>query len=198
MSISYGVAGTSPFGDFAVDLENIVIEYIFNEWSYTSPSQIAKPIAQHGEVQDIEFRPGFDRGTPSFQVLCIQTSTEVLETSNAERSWHFLTHLEITVITNIMDDIDNVKPELGQMEREVQRILNQYKYGDIEGIDRMVFTGQTRIYDDIISGANTNPQVRGQTSRGGGSGGGGANWASSRWKTRLYADCHYWKDDISS
>lgn len=194
MSVTYGVAGTSPFSDFSTDLENIVIQYIYDEWSFVAPSQIAKPLAMHGEAQNIEFRPGFDRGRPAFQVLCIQTSTDVLEETSARRSWHMVTKLEITVITNIMDDLDNVKPELGQMEREVQRILNQYKYGDIEGIHEMMFTGQTRIYDDIISGANTNPQVRGGSSAG--RGGGGASWSTSRWKTRIFADCHYWKDNI--
>lgn len=194
MSVTYGVAGTSPFSDFGVDLENLVIQYIYDQWSFTTPSIIAKPAFPHAEGQDIEFRPGFDRGRPAFQVLCIQTSTDVLETTNARRSWHFVTKLEITIITNIMDDIDNVKPELGYMEREVQRIINQYQYPEIPGITEMMFTGQARIYDDIISGANTNPQVRGG---GGGRGSSGTNWSSSRWKSRLYCDVHYYKDDIS-
>jgi len=195
MSVTYGVAGTSPFRDFTADLENYVIQYIFDEWSIADP---AKPVNPHGESNKIEFRPGFDRGAPPYQVLCIQTNTDVLETSNAEKSWHMVTHLEITVITNIMEDIDNVKPQLGYMEREVQRILNQFRYMDIEGIERMMFTGQARVYDDIISGANSNPQVRGSQGGRGSSSGGGTSWATSRWKTRLYADCYYWKDDISS
>ena len=197
MAVTYGLAGSSPFNDFATDLENIVIQYIYDRWSFISPSQLAKPAAMHGEGQNIEFRSGFDRGAPSFQVLCVQTSTDVVEQTSARRSWHFVTRLEVTVITNIMDDIDNVKAELGQMEREVQRILNQYKLGDISGIPitEMMFSGQARIYDDIISGANSNPQVRGNS--GGRGSSGGVSWATSRWKTRLYAECHYYKDDIS-
>lgn len=198
-SPDYVVSGTSPLSDFDTDIENLVIEYIFDEWSFTDPSLLAKPDEMHGgnqgsNSQNIEFRSGFDRGRPAFQVLCIQTDTEVMAADVSMRSWNFKTRLEITVISNIMEDIDNVRPELGQMEREVQRILNQYRQGDIEGIDTMQFTGQSRIYDDIIVGTGAQ-QVRG--SRGSRTST-ASNWAQSRWKSKLYAEVTYWKDDISS
>lgn len=191
MAVTYGLAGSSPFSDFALDIENLVIAYIYLKWSIADP---AKPAAPHGEGQNIEFRPGFDRGTPSYQILCIQTDTEVMNADTSERSWKFKTRLEITVITNIMDDIDNVKPQLGYMEREVQRILNQYRYGDITSVDRLRFTGQARIYDDLISGGTGNNQIRGSR---GSTRSTSADWATSRWKTRIFAECEYWKDDIS-
>lgn len=196
--MSYVVSGTSPLSDFDTDIENLVIDYIFQEWSFVAPSLLAKPAQPHGGnqgtvSQNIEFRPGFDRGRPAFQVLCIQTDTEVMAADTSIRSWNFKTRLEITVITNIMEDIDNVRPELGQMEREVQRILNQYRQGDIEGIDTMMFTGQSRIYDDIIVGTG-NQQVRGSR---GGTRSTGSNWSQSRWKSKIFAECSYWKDDIS-
>ena len=194
MSVSYGVSGTSPFSDFTTDLENLVITYIYTKWSLTG--NLAKPLFEHATGQDLEFRPGFDRGRPSFQVLCIQTDTEVRAKQDvAQRSWEMVTRLEITVITNVLNDLDNVRPELGRMEREVQRILNQYKDGDIVGIDRMYFTGQTRVYDDIVAGGTGSNLVRG--SRGSGGRSSGANWQTQRWKTRIFAECVYYKDDIS-
>lgn len=199
MSATYGVAGTSPFADFSQDIENIIIDYLYQEWSILDP---AKPSSKTGIGQNIEFRPGFDRGMPTYQVLCIQTDTEVTPHDVSIRSWKFVTRVEITVITNKMGDIDNVKPQLGYMEREVQRILNQYNPYEIPGIINVSFQGQTRVYDDIIAGSMRNPQIRG--SRGGStkstttSSGGVGNWFTSRWKTRIFADIEYYKDDISS
>jgi hypothetical protein len=193
MSVTYGVSGSSPFADFSQDLENILIQYIYDRWGIADP---AKPPLKQGFGQDIEFRPGFDRGTPTYQVLCIQTDTETLEADTSQRSFKFLTRFEITIITNRMGDLDNVQPQLGYMEREVQRIINQYRYLDIPGIVNLVFRGQTRVYDDIIAGANSSPTIRGssiksQTTE-------TSSWPTTRWKTRLFVEAEYYKDDIST
>lgn len=192
MSATYIVSGLST--DFTTDIENLVIAYIYQEWSLTG--NLVKPAAATGEANDIEFRPGFDRGRPSFQVLCIQTDTEIVGRKDiSQRSWEMLTKLEITVITNVLNDLDNVRPELGYMEREVQRILNQYQFGDITGINEMEFTGQTRVYDDIIAGGSGSNQVRG--ARGSTSRSVSANWTQSKWRTRIFGQVRYYKDNIA-
>lgn len=197
MSATYIVSTLNT--DFTTDIENLVIAYLYQEWSLTG--NLAKPALAHGEGQDIEFRPGFDRGRPSFQVLCVQTDTEVIGRADvSNRSWQMLTRLEITVITNVMGDLDNVRPELGYMEREVQRILNQYQTiptFDIPGIYHMEFMGQTRIYDDIYVGASGQSQVRGGRGGSGGRSGTGPSWDKTRWKSLIRAEVRYVKDDIS-
>jgi len=57
---------------------------------------------------------------------------------------------------------DNIDLELGNVEREIQRIICQYKPGDIAGIDEMIYGGQERIY-----GIND-------------------NWAKANWATRIF------------
>jgi|SRR5687768_8213725 len=189
---TYGVSGSSPFQDFSQDLENLLIQYIYDEWSIADP---AKPAAKQGFGQTIEFRPGFDRTTPAYQVLCIQTDTETVEADTSQRSFKFLTRFEITVITNIMGDLDNVQPQLGYMEREIQRIINQYRYQDIPGIVNLAFRGQARVYDDIVAGANRSPTIRGSSIKSQTTD--TSNALTTRWKTRIYAEAEYYKDDIS-
>ena len=73
---------------------------------------------------------------------------------------------------------------------------------EIPGIQNLSFQGQARIYDDIIAGSIRNPTIRGArgktTSSASGQSSGTSNWATSRWKTRIYANVEYYKDDISS
>lgn len=187
MSATYGVSGSSPFADFTTDFEDLVLQYLYNEWSISDP---AKPAAMQGNNQDLEFRPGFRRNRPAYQVLCIQTDTPPPEDQEvSRRSWKFMTSLEITIVVRRINR-DNIDPQLGNMEREVQRIISQYRKDDIPGIVDMFYRGQARVYEDTIAGGTRSSTIR-ESSQG------AQNAFSTVWQTRVYCDIMYYKDDIT-
>lgn len=189
MSVTYGVGGTTPFEDFTSDIEDIIVQYLYDEWSITTPRKPVKPALPHAAGQDLNFFPGFPRRSAPYEVLCIQTDTMSMEPDNSQHSWKFMTSLEITMVAVRITN-DNIDPELGNMEREIERIINQYRPYEIEGIANLIFKGRSRIYDDTVAGGRTS-----QTIRGGSQGVSGA--FSKTWKSRIYCDVHYYKVDTS-
>ena len=197
---TYGVAGTTPFDEFDTDIEDIVVDYLFDEWSLSEPPAIPtptpaqlrkpyKPALPHAAGQDLNFFPGFPRRSAPYEILCIQTDTIPSEPDNSQHSWKMTTTLEITM-TAVRITNDNIDPELGNMEREVERIINQYRPYEIEGISNMMFKGRSRIYDDTIAGGRTM-----QTVRGGSQGATGA--FTKKWVSRIYCDVTYYKVDTT-
>jgi hypothetical protein len=55
---------------------------------------------------------------------------------------------------------DNPELQLGNVEREIQRMVHQYRENDIPLIESMFYGGQERMYDS-------------------------ANWAKSNWMTKI-------------
>ena len=62
---------------------------------------------------------------------------------------------------------DNVDAQLGNVEREIQRIVCLYTPNDIDGVDDIFYRGQERVY------------------------GIGESWASSNWATRIIIAVRY-------
>jgi hypothetical protein len=66
-----------------------------------------------------------------------------------------------------------ISPQLGYMEREIQRILMQYRTGDIPGIKDLYWYGGARVYDA------------------------GDSFAQSDWRSMVRSRIIYEKIDIS-
>lgn len=190
MSVTYGVGGTSPFGEFTTDIEDIIIDYLFDEWSIVAPNKPVKPALVHAANQDLNFFAGFPRRSAPYEVLCIQTDTTVSEPDVSRHSWKMTTTVEITITATRISN-DNVDVELGNMEREIERILNQYQPYEIAGISDMMFRGRSRIYDDTIAGGRTSQTVRRGSQ-------GSTGPFTKTWISRIYCDVTYYKVDTSN
>ena len=60
--------------------------------------------------------------------------------------WEFITLVETTIV--VWNDPDNrIPPQLGNMEREVIRLVAEYQRDDIPGIDDIIILYMDRIYD---------------------------------------------------
>jgi len=55
-------------------------------------------------------------------------------------------NIEINIVVQRLKR-DNIDPQLGNMEREVTRLISQYKQNDIVGIDKLYIKSMERIYE---------------------------------------------------
>ena len=148
---SYGIPELSTEGnavDFSQDFEDMLIDYIYDDWSIADP---AKPATKTGINNTIEFRPGFPANNKPYEVSTLTFETLELEKLSSVQ-WYMQTN--VTVRLREMHIAQSQKdPQLGNMEREILRMVHQYRDNEILGIKRMMFLGGTRIYerDDSIT-----------------------------------------------
>lgn len=146
--------------DFTQDFEDLLIAYIFSKWGITAPQKGSS--VTHADAV-IHFRPGFPSWRKPFEVLALQTTTEVMEVLEHQRMWLQKTTVEVTLTAmriqkdNIDSDPDTVG-NLGNMERELQRIVRQYitDTGKITGIMQLTFDGGSRVYEPGDNFAKSN------------------------------------------
>jgi len=146
--------------DFTKDFEDMLIDYIFSKWSITAPQKGSSVV---DDAATVHFRPGFPSNRKPFEVCALQTTTETLEDIAINRGWFMKTTVEVT-LTAMRIQKDNIDPvpdivgNLGNMERELQRIVRQYitDTGKISGIMNMTFDGGTRIYEPTDNFAKSN------------------------------------------
>lgn len=175
--------------DFTADFEDLVIQYLFTKWSISNPGKGATKTGTDGTK--VQFRPGFSDYAHPFQVLCLQTTTRVAN-MNDPYSWHMFTGVEIRIIRAYEPTRDNIAVELGNMEREVERIINEYTMNDINGIQDFIFISRSRDYGNLSrTTATAKRNVLG-------TGGivGGASWANSTWESVTMAEVSYYKERI--
>ncbi len=146
--------------DFNKDFEDMLIDYIFSKWSINAPAKGATVTA---EAADLHFRPGFPSNRKPFEVLALQTVTDVIQDIEINRAWYQRTTVEVTLTAmRIQKDNIDAAPDtvgnLGNMERELQRIVRQYitDSGKITGIMNMTFDGGGRIYETTDNFAKSN------------------------------------------
>lgn len=139
MSATYVVAGL--VGDFITDFEDLVLSYIFAEWSISAPAKGTTPQDTNATLR---FKAGMPDGLKPYEINALQLETRVSD-KNDPQSWHFFTDVEIRITAERIAR-DNIDPELGNMEREVQRIINQYPDQDIPGISDLIFNRMLRDY----------------------------------------------------
>ncbi len=150
--------------DFTEDFEDMVRDYFATEYSISDP---AKTDTEHFKIK-VGF---FDFFLP-YEIGIIQSDTAQPTYSNSGRRAYTGTGLQIGIRMQRIAR-DKVDPQLGNMEREIIRIIMQYRNQEIPGIKSMVWDGGRRVYD-----AND-------------------SWAESDWRAVVNFHVTYEKSDIS-
>lgn len=104
---------------------------------------------------------------PYSAVILPTTSTLVRLSINKDAGlWHVWADYEIYISAKRLER-DNISLQLGNVEREIMRLICQYRPGDIEDIDEMQYGGYERIYDS-------------------------SNWAKSNWASKTFLRVRYY------
>lgn len=176
---TYQVPGLSA--DFTTDFEDLVLTYLFTKWSISGSNKPQKGLTAQDVSADLRFKPGFPDNLKPYEVNCLRTDTTVAN-RNDPNSWHLFTTVEIRLTATRLSK-DNVDPELGNMEREVQRIINSYPINDINGIQDLIYLGDSRDYGTASTATGTGIRTP-------------MTWASSRWSTVVRVNLSYYKELI--
>jgi len=162
--------------DFSQDFEDIIIQYMYDNWLETNPAKgtVLKPNNEI-EPDKVSFKPGFPDFFKPYEVAIVQTRTTPLEKIGGK--WMFVTGLDVMVrMKRIEKDGIAYDIQLENMEREVQRIVENYIPNSIVGIKDL-------IYDDTVS----TEKVYGARD----------TWAKSDWRTVVHIKVFYEKEDVS-
>jgi len=150
--------------DFPDDFEDMVKTYIETEYSIVDP---AKTDTEHFKIK-VGF---FDYFLP-YEIAIVQSETAPPTFSNSGRRAYTGTGIQVGIRMQRLSR-DKVDKQLGKMEREIIRIIMQYRNQDIPGIKSFVWGGGRRVYD-----AND-------------------SWAESDWRAVVNFHLTYEKSDIS-
>lgn len=124
--------------DFTTDLEDMLINYIQSNWILADPA-----------ASEIGFRPGLFNYHRPYEVCCMQTVT--IPEKKSAVSYKFTTDTPVAMRAKRLTTADEpTKPlaMLSVMETELQRIILQSQMYSIPGIDRIIYDGFDRVYDN--------------------------------------------------
>jgi hypothetical protein len=139
MSITYGLAGSSPLADFSVDPEDLVYKYLGTNWSITSPTHITKQeLFRTTDPAQMINRP--DPGDKSqwlwVRHFQMQSGRDLFGSTIGTHGMIRHNHLfDIHLLSNRLV-WGLTFPDLGQISREVERLIYQCQEGQIEGIQQ--------------------------------------------------------------
>lgn len=140
MSIVVPELGT----DFEDDYEEMMIQYLYDNWSITDP---AKPPDREAQNVPFKFHVGFFDFNRPYEIVALPTTTIPTEIGDNGRRYQLYTTIEIGVRMKRLAR-NKPDPQIKNMEKEVKRIIMYYvNVKDIQGIKNLIFAGQDRIYD---------------------------------------------------
>jgi len=119
--------------------------------------------------QILQIRVGLQNFFQPYGATILPTRTSIEKQSlqkHAGGYWLYEAQFEIIVSAKRLAR-DNVDAQLGNVEREIQRLVCQYNPNDIDGIEDMLYRGQERIY------------------------GFAGSWVASEWMTRILIAVRY-------
>jgi len=100
-------------------------------------------------VSFLGFRVGMPDHSQPYEITALPRNTIIQQIQTGGGSgvyYEAQTTIEINIFVKRLAR-DNVDPQLGNMEREVQRIICSYNNNDITGVSDIIYQGQNRIYD---------------------------------------------------
>lgn len=151
--------------DFTSDFDELLRQYIYNEYALTDPLKTGATI---------KFKVGFFDYKVPYEIAVIETDTDIPQYPNGRRRAYTSTGMEVHVRAKRMARSETQIPEqLGIMEREIIRIIMQYRSQEIPGIKDVVWAGSLRIYSPTDT------------------------WATSDWHSAVRCRMFYEKSDIS-
>jgi hypothetical protein len=124
--------------DFTEDFQDMVIEYVEDEYSITDPDKT--------DTEHLSFNSGFFPFFRPYEISCIELDTQPPTWTNGGRDAYTSTGIAIGIRMERLDR-NKTDPQLGNMEREIIRIAGQYRPDDIPAIKMMLWDGGSRIYD---------------------------------------------------
>ena len=110
----------------------------------------------------INIKAGLQDFFRPYDAFILPTRTTLTRLTNYKGMWNVWADLEIIISARKLER-DNIGVELGNMEREVMKLVCQYKPEDIVGIKEMQYGGYERIY-----------------------GGRQRDWAKSNWASKTF------------
>jgi hypothetical protein len=129
------------------DWDKLVLAYLFANWTLTNPAKGSTPIDQ-SNPRFVRFRAGFPDYSHAYEINILETESPVQPMNHGWRYW-FQTTLLIGIRMERLDP-DRPDPQLGFMEREIQRLAMTYitfATQQIPGVKEMNYAGQTRVYN---------------------------------------------------
>ena len=162
---------------------------MWDKWTETVPPR-GETLTSLGE--DISFRPGFPSYAVPFEILCVQTNTRVANL-NDPYSWHMFTMMDIRIVAREMTR-DNIAVQLGNMEREVEQIINLYTDDDIPGIQDIVFQSRMRDYGNLSRNVASARQSRSGSKAAAAAT--AASWSTTTWESVTSCEMSYYKEVV--
>jgi len=157
--------------NFQTDFDKLVRDYIYAQYNISDPSKtdtgdpsLTEPI--------LNIKVGFFSYDKEFEIAVLETDWRVEQWGNAGRQSYRSTGIQISMRMRRID-VDKVDPQLGNMEREIDRIASQYQNYGIPGIKEMQPESGERVYEATD------------------------NWASSDWRSVYRLRLYYEKQDLS-
>jgi len=108
----------------------------------------------------INIKAGIQNFFRPYDATVLPTKTHLTRLTAYKGMWNVWADLEIIISARRLER-DNISLELGNVEREVMKLVCQYKPEDIVGILEMQYGGYQRIYDR-------------------------KNWAKSNWASKTF------------
>jgi hypothetical protein len=129
--------------DFEDDYEEILIDYIFDNWSISDP---VKPAEKETLGAPIKFHVGFFDFNRPYEIVALQGQSIPTEILDNGRRYEIVTNVEVGIRMRRLSK-NKPDPQLKNMEKEVKRIVMDYvNLKDIAGIKNMLWNGQERVY----------------------------------------------------
>ena len=120
------------------DWDELVRAYINTKYSLSDPPNDS----------NMDIKVGFFKYDRPYEIAVLETDTPPPDYSNGRRRAFLNTGIEVHMRMQRLDPADTqISPQLGNMERELQRISMQYHNQDIPGIKDMYWDGGQRIYN---------------------------------------------------
>ena len=152
--------------DFTQDFDELVRAYIYTEYSLADPLKTGP---------NMKFKVGFFDYKLPYEIAILERDTASPDYNNGRRRAYTNTGMEVHIrMKRLPRSETEISPQLGMMEREIQRIAMQYRNQDIPGIKDMVWVGGERLYNQ------------------------GDSFAQSDWRSVVRVRLLYEKIDISS
>jgi len=95
------------------------------------------------------YRVGFPDHSKPYEITALQRNTDIKQMQGPAGMGAYFeanTMIEINIFCKRINR-DNVDPQLGNMEREVMRLICGFNKGDIAGVSDMVLERMERIYN---------------------------------------------------
>lgn len=152
--------------DFTSDFDEMVRSYIATKYSLADPDKTT--------ANTLKIKVGFFDYKLPYEIAILERETDPPQWLSGRRVIFNHTTMEIHIrMKRLARSETEISPQLGYMEREIQRIAMQYRNQDILGIKDMIFAGGERVYNSPDS------------------------FATSDWRSMVRVRLQYQKVDIS-